>query len=69
MNKNPCQGCTDRHRVCWSDCEKEEYKEYRRGIDERHAEEEKRREINGFEFERRKKIEKFKQKLVRQGLK
>ena len=58
----PCKNCTDRHAYCHADCER--YKAFRASLDERHAEERKRREVNSFAFERQKKNEKYRQKVA-----
>ena len=44
--KNPCHNCTDRHRCCWSDCEK--YKAFRTQIDSYNADRNKGRDADGF---------------------
>ena len=58
----PCKNCTDRHAACHADCER--YKAYRASLEERHAEEQKRREVNTFAMMRMRKNEKYRQKIA-----
>ena len=54
--KNPCHNCTDRHRCCWSDCEK--YKAFRTQIDSYNADRAKELAADSFRFDYMKKAQK-----------